>query len=145
MNTGLMRKVPVKYPHLLERILSRVAALRSIQFETANAGAKLSAAWRGLDDNELIVQVPEGFSGSDADLRDFIVAFLTVDTARTLRDMCLVTSPEFCIYVKPDGRIIPTSQVPAGGMIINLGPEDDYVEVSGKIQKKPRMVNIRQA
>ena len=131
MNTGLMRKVPVKYPHLLERILSRVAALRSIQFETANAGAKLSAAWRGLDDNELIVQVPEGFSGSDADLRDFIVAFLTVDTAKTQRDMCLVTSPEFCIYVKPDGRIIPTSQVPAGGMIINLIPEDDSATDTG--------------
>ncbi len=54
-------------------------------------------------------------------------------------------SPEFCIYVKPDGGIIPTTKVPAGGIIVNLIPEDDYVEVSGKIQKKPRMVNIRQA
>ena len=143
---GLRARLVELNPDLAEMLRAKTVRIAVNQeLVTDEAGTPVSAAWRGLDDNVLIVQAPEGFGGSDADLRDFIVAFLKVDTAKTQRDMCLVMSPEFCIYVKPDGRIIPTSQVPAGGMIINMGPEDDYVEVSGKIPKKPRMVNIRQA
>ena len=117
------------YPYLVERLFSAVYAYRIIQFETGKPESDLASNWSGINDNKLIVTVPEGYAGTDSAIHDFLVEFLKANILKTRRNICLVISPTFCIYVTSTGRVVPSDTPPTGGLIIHLTPKNEGVNV----------------
>ena len=117
------------YPYLLERVFSKVGAHRIIKFEIGKPESDLASNWSGIDDNKLIVTVPEGYGGTDSAIHDFLVEFLKADILKTRRNLCLVISPRFCIYVTSTGKVIPSDTLPTGGLIIHLTPKNEGANV----------------
>ena len=103
---------PQQYPHVVIRVRPSIYARWKVLF--------LETGENRMADGQLTLEFPEAFQEGvlKPEALELAVAVLKGVTRQSGYRMCLVLSPEKCIYVEPDGTTDESLEPPSGGLEI---------------------------
>jgi hypothetical protein len=101
---------PREYPHVVIRVRPSIYARWKVVF--------LETGENRMADGKLTLEFPDAFQDGvlKPEALELAVAVLKGVTRQSGYRICLVLSPEKCIYVEPDGTTDETLEPPSGGL-----------------------------